>query len=262
MNITNIQDAIIGIYAKNFAELKQRFGFSAPLIPNISQRYFDNRVVIMGQETNTWYDNAQYPDFINCDYDEIRRLCLTDRTDVFVKKCVKKYGGMFWKFNRSLYGANILGGDIVEDGKLSHCWLNLFCIEKCRSKSDKEGRPSQNKDLAEKVMKIQKKLLYEVFEIIKPKLIVAVIGLKNDDYFINNALNAKGKCNIIPVSTTIYKPESLSEFKILDAANCLHNTTIIRAYHPTYFMGYMPREYKQQYNETLMNRIREAVTNK
>lgn len=262
MNITNIQDAIIGIYAKNFAELKQRFGFSAPLMPNISQRYFDNRVVIMGQETNTWYDNAQYPDFINCDYDKIRRLCLTDRTDVFVKKCVKKYGGMFWKFNRSLYGANILGGDIVEDGKLSHCWLNLFCIEKCRSKSDKEGRPSQNKDLAEKVMKIQKKLLYEVFEIIKPKLIVAVIGLKNDDYFINNALNAKGKCNIIPVSTTIYKLKSLSEFKILDAANCLHNTTIIRAYHPTYFMGYMPREYKQQYNETLMNRIREAVTNK
>ena len=37
-------DAIIGIYAKNLAELNPKSGFSAPLIPNISQRYSDKRV--------------------------------------------------------------------------------------------------------------------------------------------------------------------------------------------------------------------------
>ena len=138
VNLNNIQDAIIGIYAKYLAELKQGLGFSAPLMPNISQRYLDNRVVIMGQETNTWYNDIQYPDFKKCDYNEIKRLCFTERTDFFVGNKGKKNGGMFWVFNRSLYNANILGGDIVEDGKLSHCWLNLFCIEKCRNKRDKE----------------------------------------------------------------------------------------------------------------------------
>lgn len=255
----NIQHKIISIYAKHFAKLTKNLGFSAPLMPNISPRYLDNRVVIMGQETNTWYnDVVSFPDFKKSDK-EIERSCLTERIDKFVKEHVEKYGGKFWQFNRTLYSENILEGNIVEDDKLSHCWLNLFCVEKCQGKKDKAGRPSQNRALAKKVMEFQQKLLYEVFEIIKPKVIVALIGLNNDDYLIKNALNAQNSYSIIPISKDIDKPESLSEFKITDTANCLYNTTIIRAYHPTYFMGYMPKAQKPKYLTALIDKIKSSL---
>ena len=66
--------------------------------------------------------------------------------------------------------------------------MNLFCVEKCVDKKDNSGRPSRNKGLAEKVMDVQKNLVFQILTLIKPKIVLATTGHANDVFLLKNAL--------------------------------------------------------------------------
>ena len=140
--------------------------------------------------------------------------------------------------------------------------MNLFLVEKIVNKGDDKGKTSQNRVLTNEVLSIQKQLLYEIFEIIKPKVIVALIGPDIDGIFTKYALNVQvGNFEIIKVSNE-YEKRILAEVRILDNSNCLNNTKIIRAYHPSYFMWRMKKKYMPDvYKNALMNKIRCVTKN-
>ena len=115
--------------------------------------------------------------------------------------------------------------------------MNLFCIEKCRNKRDRFGRPSQNRNLAEFIVKIQKDLVFKILKIIKPKTILAMTGYQNDSFLIENGLGTSfDRVEFYPIDKeNIYSRNHIAEIKINDENNPLSKTKIIRSYHPNFF---------------------------
>lgn len=254
-----LQNKINALYAETFQEYKGKLGLSVPLIPRISKGYLKNRTLIVGQETNTWYRETK-DDLKNVflkDLDNISEICLEDRFDEFICNCVDDYRGMFWKFNRLLYTEEILEGDMVENDELSHCWMNLFSVEACKHKKDNKGRPSQkrNKELAKKILEIQRDLLFRSIKILKPKLIVFLTGHALDQTILDTALCAK-KVKIKQADPKkILSKEQLAEFQIIDERHPLSNVRIFRSYHPSYFMSRI-NTYKSIQKELKSNKIK------
>lgn len=231
-----IQEKINLLAFETFKEHKGFDFFSMPLIPRISPQYLENRFVLLGQETNTW--NGYLNQIDHATKENLSKILLEGSYDYFCNHKAEKYKGAFWNFSRSLYQKGILSGSMVnpENRLLSHCWMNLFCIENC-TRNNSAGRPSQQPWLAKMVMDLQKDFIYKVFEIIKPKIILATIGHKNDIYLKKHSLNVKdNELDVFPIDPeNIFGGHELAEFKVKNPEHTLYGTTIIRSYHPTFF---------------------------
>lgn len=238
-----IQEKLYDLYWETFSKYKGGLGFSIPLMPRITKNYLKNRVIVVGQETNTWYRKTE-DDLFNLftqNRNYIENLCLVERYDNFTSYVSQDYKGKFWGFNRSLYENNFLQGPMVTGEGLSHCWLNLFCVEACKDKGDKTGCPSNSKGrhLVKPIIKLQGELLYQLFDLLKPKLILFLVGNS-----VNTALNELALGNPksqewIPLDNqgVLLGNDDLCEIKINDEENILKDVNILKAYHPTYFLG-------------------------
>lgn len=212
--------------------------FSVPCIPRISPQYLKNRFVILGQETNTWYPSfGHFQDFAFSEYSNVESILYENRYDDFCQWASDVYKGALWEFSRSLYNEGILAGPMHKGIYLTHCWMNLFCIEKCVNKRDQSGRPSQNRALARIVMSVQKDLVFRLLKILKPKIILAVTSYQNDSFLIENGLGTSfDKIEFCSVDEEkIYSMNHIARIKICDDSNPLSETKIIRSYHPNFF---------------------------
>lgn len=262
-DVDKIQKDILELAYETFSKKGYDEWFSYPLIPRISEAYLKNRVVVLGQETNTWGDRIN-----NCwqvhELSQVHEwcldgMCLCNGYDDFIKVEVegRNYRGKFWDFSRSLY-KNALNANICTNGQLSHCWMNLFCVERCkRNEKTKNGKPSQDRALANQVIAIQKDFVYQVMKIIQPRIVLALIGNKNDDIFAKYALGTElDSQKIIRKNLdSVFREEQLAEFEIIDDSNPLHDSLIIRTYHPSYFMGRMKGD-KSLYRDLIYGRIK------
>lgn len=258
-DLKTIQNKIERLAYEYFGDMDCSENFSYPLIPRISEEYLRNRFVVMGQETNTWKGHIYAPD--------VRENFLEGSLaeyDRFVREEVPSYGGKFWEFSRSLY-KEVLKGPICNGNALSHCWMNLFCIEKCvcRNDNNPKHKPSQNRKLAKRVMNVQRDFVYEVMKLIRPKIILAMIGNKNDDLFKKFVLGTE--CveeKQIECAETFgeWRTTEFKEFEVRDAMNPLYGTMILRTYHPSYFMGRMRgKERKELYKNLIYEKIRASI---
>lgn len=237
-----LQNLVCKLFVSTLNSREYKFRLSYPLIPRISKEYLRNRIVIVGQETNTWYDTgSKYGDyndlFLNKKY-EIEKESLCNRYDDFVNKHVRRYGGKFWGFNRLLYEKGIIEGDIVKDNELSHCWINIFSMEACRGKKDDSGRPTKNKSLRKVIINHQGMLIYHLLKIISPRLIIFLTGHSLDDVVCKYALNVE----CIEGNFEVIDPNNILEAKhacriVSGNESSFSGTTILRLYHPSYFMG-------------------------
>jgi len=250
-DIDKIQKDILELAYSTFNKIKAEDWYSYPLIPRISEEYFKNKVVVLGQETNSWLGH-----FRCSEQKDVYKECLNGY-NCFVRDKVPSYRGKFWAFSRNLY-KDIFGGYICKNDQLSHCWMNLFCVERCkRNEKTKNGKPSQDRALANQVIAIQKDFVYQVMKIIQPRIVLALIGNKNDDIFAKYALGTELdsqkiiRKNLDPV----FREEQLAEFEIIDDSNPLHDSLIIRTYHPSYFMGRMKGD-KSLYRDLIYGRIK------
>ena len=253
-DLEKLQNEILRLAYGYFRNMDFSEGFSCPLIPRISREYLKNRIVIMGQETNTWW-NMIYSDHDIKEW--CAEKCLSEGYDKFVRECVESYGGKFWEFSRSLYKA-VFKRPICNGEALSHCWMNLFCIEKCvcRNDKDKNHLPSQNRNLAKRVMNVQRDFVYEVMKLIRPRIILAMIGKKNDDLFKRNVLGT----DCVNYSE-LFEKKKIVEFKVCDKSSPLYETLILRTYHPSYFMIYMSKENREKYKNIIYDRIETFMEN-
>lgn len=221
--------------------------FSYPLLPVVSQRYLENRIVIIGQETNSWYKGADddLAEFVSGNNTHPAGF---NRYEKFVTEHVPTYKGNFWRFSRRLYEpeGGPIKGRIVEKGNLGHLWLNLFFIEQCKGKGHVGGRPTNNPEIRKTVIKLQKDLLKQILIILKPKLVISMTSPGLD-----------------PVLKTSLGFESTERFQLVDRKGCFnkwqlaqfksnlgeldYQINFIRSYHPTYFMGRINR-YNAKFN--------------
>ena len=237
MTTDELQTKIIKLFKEKLNQ-KSELDLSYPLIPRISDNYMSNRVVVIGQETNTWFKSNKKNDyncFVESSLDEVYQDALVNRYDAFAKNSIEKYGGKFWSFQRKLYQENIFSNNIIEKEKLNHCWINLFSMEACKNKTDNNGRPTKNRKLKEHILELQKNLLHELLKLLEPKIIIFLTG---------NSLDA------IAISSLGLNKEDITKSKIIDLLNvelaCKITTNkssqfykchIVRLYHPTYFMA-------------------------
>ena len=241
-----IQDEINRLAYDTFAGISGYEEYSVPCIPRISPQYLKNRFVFLAQETNTWYRERRFQYFSSSKYEDLEKILYEERYDDFCRWASDDYSGSLWEFARTLYEEKILPGPLHEDKYLTHCWMNLFCIEKCKDKKDCFGRPSQVKEIADEVMNVQKNLVFKILTVIKPKIVLATIGSANDFYLLKNALGTD--CHQARFKTVdekgIYKIEHLAEIEINDEKNPLHGVKILRTYHPNFFSKRINRKDK------------------
>ena len=252
-DLEKIQNEIQKLAYEYFRNVDCSEGFTYPLIPRISETYLKNRVVVMAQETNTWVGHIDCPE----KQEKFLGGCLAEY-DRFVRDDVARYRGKLWQFSRSLYKRGLLDGCIQNGSMLSHCWMNLFCIEKstCRNDKNKKHLPSQNRELANRVLEIQQDFVFQVLRLIQPRAILALIGNKNDDLLKKYALGTESVKSISIDSSNSFDETELAELKVCENTNPLHETLILRTYHPTYFMGRMKgRERRALYRDLIYNRI-------
>lgn len=144
--LNEIQKRINQIFFETFRNYKGGLNLSRPLIPLISENYLKNRVIIIGQETNTWYKEGE-DDLNNIylkDYNSSDIFYGTSVYKKFIKEAAPRYGGKFWEFTKALYSKIFFNGQLQEDGYLGHCWINLFSVESVGEKGNQKGRPTNN----------------------------------------------------------------------------------------------------------------------
>lgn len=235
MELTKLQNAVNDLFYEIFKDYEGGKGYSKPLIPVISERYLENRVVVMGQETYTWYkqtDDDLKNRFLNQEF----RNQTIENYGCFVNGTAKTLKSKFWIFSRRIYDDNILKGEFLEKGQLSHCWINLFCIEALTKKGDKNGTPTSNKTLAKEIIALQKDLHIKLLKLLKPKKIVFLTGPSLDGHLFDKSLGFR------PVKSSLDAKEVLSPRQLAmitpkDENHFLADVEMIRTYHPSYFMG-------------------------
>lgn len=237
--VEEIQEKINNLFIKAFKDYKGGLNLSVPLVPRISKAFLVNRTIVIGQETNTWYRHGEdeLKNVFVEDTENIIKVCLNDRYDLFIGKHVKSYRGKFWAFNRLLYKKNIIDGEIVLGDELSHCWVNLFAVEGCKNKKHNNGRPTVNRELASNIVELQGTLLYEIFRLLKPKLIIFLTGHSLDEILMKTAVCSSDIYSKPIDSKKILNVNMLSQIIVKDKDHILKGVNIIRSYHPSYFMG-------------------------
>ncbi len=241
-----VQEEINHLAYDTFAGITGHDDFSVPCIPRISPQYLKNRFVFLAQETNTWYPDQRFQYFSSSKYENLEKILYEERYDDFCQWASDEYSGSLWEFTRTLYKEKILLGPLHEGKYLTHCWMNLFCIEKCRDKTDRFGRPSQFKEIADEVIDVQENLVFKILALIKPKIILATTGFANDSYLLKNALGTD--CHQVRFKIVdekeIYKIEHLAQIEINDERNPLYGVKILRTYHPNFFSKRINRKDK------------------
>ena len=239
--VKRLQNLVNELFVSTLTTKEDEFRLSYPLIPRISKEYLKNRVVVVGQETNTWYDAGSdigdYNHIFLNSKNEIENEALSERYDIFVKEHVQNYGGKFWDFNRLLYKKEIIKGDIVKNGELSYCWINIFAMEACCDKKDENGRPTKNQELRKAILKHQGMLTYHLLKILSPKLIIFLTGHSLDNVICEYALNLHSKDSFEGIDKNHILQTKHACKIITDKDSCFSNATILRLYHPAYFMG-------------------------
>ncbi len=255
-----INDAIEEQFKKKFDCLK---GYSWPFFFSVSERYTEKRLVILGQETNQWSI-----DKVELTKDDLREKCLK-KYDKFIggdienpnAKTAENYRGNFWRFSKSLYKQNdkffgIFDWNMVENSKLSHCWMNLYFLEKCKHKKDRKGRTAQNSNLASDIKEIQEDLVNRVLNVLKPSVILAVTGPTQDEYL-------KDQFDTIEEIQSLCDDFTPWQLGFAKATLGQHETTVIRAYHPSYFMGRINKhkdyDVSKCYREVLRDKLKEFL---
>lgn len=276
MSVTETQKRIIELYKEKFENYAGGLNLSTPLIPRISAEYFNNRVLVVGQETNTWYKNSSddlYL-FFSQNIDKIEELGIEKKYDHFIRHFAGKYGGKFWEFNRQLYKREILTGNMISNNELSHCWINFFSVESCKDKKDKNGCPTKNRKLADSIMELQGDLLLKTIELLEPKIVILLTGHSLDWVIMKKGLNVEEYKLINIDDNGILDTKMLAKIEVLDKNPVLANTKIFRSYHPSYFMARINSNKKLKskitnknlnisnanyYLETFLNKLKEIT---
>jgi hypothetical protein len=242
MQLENIQRQVSELFYHQFEKYTGGLNLSRPHIPLISEAYLKNRIVIIGQETNTWYrqgDDDLYNFYLQ-NYDASNPYYGTEPYREFIRDSAGAYPGKFWEFAKKLYDKGLIEGPLQKDGFLGHCWINLFAVEAVPEKGSKVGCPTSNSKLAAEIAALQNHLLLDLFQILKPKMIIALTGQSLDPMLFNKSLGLswEGDMRWSPVdSAGVLECHELAEVAILVKEHPLFGVKLVRAYHPSYFMG-------------------------
>ena len=241
MSLELIQKEVTELYYNHFKDYQGGMNLSRPHIPLISEAFLQNRIIILGQETNTWYRQGE-DDLLNFylkNHNSHDPYYGTEPYLEFIRDSVERYPGKFWEFAKKLYDKGLIEGPIQKNGHLGHCWLNLFSVEAVSEKGNTKGRPTNDPLLSKKIIDLQQNLLLNLLKLLKPKLLIALTGRKLNPQLFNQSLGLPWEeIEWITIDETgIFNDQHVSEVKIINSEHPLFGVKIIQAYHPSFFMG-------------------------
>ena len=174
-------------FCKNNLKDEEILNFSRPFLLDVNDEYINSekKVMIIGQETYTWY--GLYKDFLNED-DGIKRTQDIYRNFMLDNK--SNYNSPFWNFFNKL----------EENSNASFICNNVYKLETIEylEHPNKLGKKvgfsvlSKNKvykHLIEKVKVFQKDILIKEIEILKPDVVIFLTGHPYDSLFMDKQFN-------------------------------------------------------------------------
>lgn len=252
---TTLQRQLDDLYHDRFSAYTGGKHLSYPLLPVVTERYLANRIVVLGQETNGYYNQHEgsqsgedLPDYLKGTHEvEVDGRYATRYAHFIRALRTAGHGGHFWRFARLLYrpGSPLAGQEMIdEQDELGHMWLNLFAVEAVVHAGAALGRPTSNSELRQEVSQLQGDLLRETFELLRPRLVLACTGPRLDEALamslgldsltfetIDNAASPRWRAD--PSHTLSTWQLGKTRFSLADGTT----VPLIRTYHPTYFMG-------------------------
>lgn len=250
MKLESIQKEVTQLYYNHLKDYQGGLNLSRPHIPLISEAYLKNRIIILGQETNTWYRQGEDDllNFYKNNHNPNDPFYGSEPYREFIRDSVERYPGKFWEFSKKLYDYGLIKGPIQKNGYLGHCWINLFAVEaipckNARGKEKTNGQPTRNIELRNQVINIQGNLFFKLMDLLKPKIIIALTGKGLDVALFRSSLGLSFSSDdnnmkwINPDHNLIFDDGQICEVKITKKDHPLLNTKIIRTYHPNYFLG-------------------------
>ena len=257
---SELQDQIEQLYYQRFSGYEGGRLLSYPILPVVTERYLNSRVVIIGQETNTWYPRSE-------ESEDLRDGFLAGRHEVVVHdedpsgkarsttatrythfmRLLKErgYSGHFWPFVQSLYGeGGVLPGPMVdEQDRLGHLWLNLYSTEAIVKKSSGQGAPTSLRTLKQEILQLQGDLLHQTLQLLKPRFVICCTGPQNNEALRISLGLEPGSSFEEVVGTRLprHKKRSRPGFNVRQLARAEIDVgaqvpaTLLRTYHPTWF---------------------------
>ncbi|MBS5113703.1 MAG: hypothetical protein KHZ15_13600 [Coprobacillus cateniformis] len=181
-----------------------RDDLSYPLLisPILEKENNSNKILYIGQETNTWYKNKSH----------INLTFLENKYYSFLKDNATHRN--FWQFINEILNYEPLISNII--------WANCFIC----GKKEKRGTPIVTNEL----IQISIDYLVEIYNELKPNKILIVCG-SNYPYYIviESFLRKIGVNNKELLNTCLSKDNLYHSFKTAD-----NTTTVFWTYHPTF----------------------------
>ena len=186
-----MKEKLLDLYTNYFSKDKLKdeeiLNFSRPFLIDVNDDYINsnNKVMIVGQETYTWY--GLYRDFLN-ENNGVKKSQEIYKN--FMLKNKANYNSPFWNFFNKL----------EENSNAIFIWNNVYKLETIEylEHIDKLGKKVgfsllfKNKNyqyLIEKIRLFQRDILIKEIEILKPNVIIFLTGHPYDSLFMDKQFN-------------------------------------------------------------------------
>lgn len=234
------QEKLINFYENKFLGADIPKSYSSPHLVSLNNENINTDIMIIGQETNSWYGN--YEDFNARGINEQMKIY-----DNFMESSYKDMNNIFFRYVKN----------IIDDKDCIPVWTNLFKFDLGDGKENRNISKASKKEY-EEIVYFHNEVLAKEIEIIKPKIIIFFTGHTYDKLFFD-PLVIKDK-DYRDLYNKICDFENINEWKcaVMDLKQypdfeCFEGKAI-RTYHPIYL-----NRNKSKFGDTVINYIKNEV---
>lgn len=217
----NKQKELEEFYSKKFLDNNMSDEYSSPHLISLNNTRVNTDIMIIGQETNSWY--GSYLDFKNRGVDNQMKIY-----DTFIDESYQKMNTLFWSYSKK----------IINHKDFVPVWTNIFKFDLGDARGKNKNISKASKEEYEKIIEFHQGILAREIEIIQPKIIIFFTGHIYDKLFFDPIVKKDGDYK--ELYRSIGKLEGIDEWKcaMLDLKKFdgffNFKGKAFRTYHPIY----------------------------
>ena len=231
-------------YQIKFENFELSDSYSSPHLISLENEKINTDIMVVGQETNSWYGN--FHDFNNRGIDKQMKIY-----DNFMRENYHSMSNIFFRYVR----------DIIGDDDTIPVWTNLFKFD-LGDDREKRNISTLNKksDEFSKIIDFHSDILAREIEIIQPKIIIFFTGHPYDKIFFDKIVKKDDDYQKLYKEIGILKDKDIDRWKcgILDLSSFEDFSSFdgraIRTYHP----GYLNRNLKK-FGDDILKYIKSEI---
>lgn len=236
---TSKQNKLIDFYKSKFLNDSIPKTYSSPHLISLNKKNINTDIMIIGQETNSWYGN--YDDFNNRGIQEQMKIY-----DNFMENIYTEKNNIFFRYVK----------DVINDENCVPVWTNLFKFDLEDARNKDKNISKSSKEEYENIINFHNEILAKEIEIVQPKIIIFFTGQTYDKLFFD-PLVIKDK-NYRDLYNKISVFDNIDEWKcaVMDLKKYSGFTNFkgkaIRTYHPSYL--------NKNFGTSIINYIKKEIS--